>query len=151
MLILDEPTSGVDPLARDRFWEALIDLSRDKGVTIFVSTHFMNEAERCDRIALMDSGRVLASGPPASLVRARGVRDARGRLHQLSRRGDGRASRRQGDRRGARRRNRAVPDPLKCEALGSARGDCSPIRSERPWSCCAIRSGSGSACSARRC
>jgi ribosome-dependent ATPase len=73
MLILDEPTSGVDPLARDRFWEALIDLSRNQGVTIFVSTHFMNEAERCDRIALMDSGRVLASGPPAELVKARGV------------------------------------------------------------------------------
>ena len=49
MLILDEPTSGVDPLARDRFWELLIDLSRNQGVTIFVSTHFMNEAERCDR------------------------------------------------------------------------------------------------------
>ena len=73
MLILDEPTSGVDPLARDRFWEALIYLSRVQGVTIFVSTHFMNEAERCDRIALMDSGRVLASGPPGSLVKARGV------------------------------------------------------------------------------
>jgi ribosome-dependent ATPase len=73
MLILDEPTSGVDPLARDRFWEALIDLSRHQGVTIFVSTHFMNEAERCDRIALMDSGRVLAAGAPAELVEARGV------------------------------------------------------------------------------
>jgi ribosome-dependent ATPase len=73
MLILDEPTSGVDPLARDRFWEALIDLSRNQGVTIFVSTHFMNEAERCDRIALMDSGRVLAAGAPADLVKARGV------------------------------------------------------------------------------
>jgi ribosome-dependent ATPase len=73
MLILDEPTSGVDPLARDRFWEALIDLSRNQGVTIFVSTHFMNEAERCDRIALMDSGRVLAAGAPAELVEARGV------------------------------------------------------------------------------
>ncbi len=73
MLILDEPTSGVDPLARDRFWEALIDLSRNQGVTIFVSTHFMNEAERCDRIALMDSGRVLAAGAPAELVKARGV------------------------------------------------------------------------------
>ena len=73
MLILDEPTSGVDPLARDRFWEALIDLSRNQGVTIFVSTHFMNEAERCDRIALMDSGRVLATGAPAALVKARGV------------------------------------------------------------------------------
>src|SRR5208283_68831 len=71
MLILDEPTSGVDPLARDRFWEALIDLSRNQGVTIFISTHFMNEAERCDRIALMDSGRALAAGRPADLVKAR--------------------------------------------------------------------------------
>ena len=73
ILILDEPTSGVDPLARDRFWEALIDLSRRQGVTIFVSTHFMNEAARCDRIALMDSGRVLASGVPGDLVKARGA------------------------------------------------------------------------------
>ena len=73
ILILDEPTSGVDPLARDRFWEILIDLSRKQGVTIFVSTHFMNEAARCDRISLMDSGRVLATGTPASLIKARGV------------------------------------------------------------------------------
>ena len=73
MLILDEPTSGVDPLARDRFWELLIDLARNQGVTIFVSTHFMNEAERCDRISLMDSGRVLATDVPANLIKARGV------------------------------------------------------------------------------
>ena len=73
ILILDEPTSGVDPLARDRFWELLIDLSRNQGVTIFVSTHFMNEAERCDRISLMDSGRVLATGTPMDLIKARGV------------------------------------------------------------------------------
>jgi ribosome-dependent ATPase len=73
MLILDEPTSGVDPLARDRFWELLIELSRDQEVTIFVSTHFMNEAERCDRISLMDSGRVLATDTPANLIKARGV------------------------------------------------------------------------------
>ena len=73
MLILDEPTSGVDPLARDQFWELLIDLSRNQGVTIFVSTHFMNEAERCDRISLMDSGRVLATDTPANLVKARGA------------------------------------------------------------------------------
>ena len=73
MLILDEPTSGVDLLARDRFWELLIDLSRNHGVTIFVSTHFMNEAERCDRISLMDSGRVLATDTPANLVKARGA------------------------------------------------------------------------------
>jgi ribosome-dependent ATPase len=73
ILILDEPTSGVDPLARDRFWELLIDLSRNQGVTIFVSTHFMNEAERCDRISLMDSGRVLATDAPRNLIKARGA------------------------------------------------------------------------------
>jgi ribosome-dependent ATPase len=72
MLILDEPTSGVDPIARDAFWRTLIDLSRDDGVTIFLSTHFMNEAERCDRISLMRAGKVLAMGPPEELVRERG-------------------------------------------------------------------------------
>jgi len=71
VLILDEPTSGVDPLARDQFWELLIDLSREKLVTIFVSTHFMNEAARCDRISLMDSGRVLATDTLAGLIAAR--------------------------------------------------------------------------------
>ena len=73
ILILDEPTSGVDPLARDRFWEILIDLSRNQEVTIFISTHFMNEAERCDRISLMDSGHVLATDTAAGLVKARGA------------------------------------------------------------------------------
>ncbi len=73
VLILDEPTSGVDPIARDRFWQVLIDLSRREGVTIFVSTHFMNEAERCDRISLMHAGRVLVSDTPAALVERRGV------------------------------------------------------------------------------
>jgi ribosome-dependent ATPase len=71
MLILDEPTSGVDPVARDSFWQLLIDLSRNDGVTIFISTHFMNEAERCDRISLMHAGKVLAQGAPAELVRER--------------------------------------------------------------------------------
>jgi ribosome-dependent ATPase len=75
ILILDEPTSGVDPLERDRFWTLLIDLSRNQGVTIFVSTHFMNEADRCDRVSLMDAGRVLATGTPAELVKARGAAD----------------------------------------------------------------------------
>jgi len=73
MLILDEPTSGVDPMARDQFWHYLIDLSRNQGVTIFVSTHFMNEAERCDRISLMHAGKVLAVGAPRDLARGRGV------------------------------------------------------------------------------
>ena len=72
MLILDEPTSGVDPVARDGFWRTLIDLSRDDGVTIFISTHFMNEADRCDRISLMHAGKVLAIGAPEELVRKRG-------------------------------------------------------------------------------
>ena len=72
MLILDEPTSGVDPVARDAFWRTLIDLSRNDGVTIFLSTHFMNEAERCDRISLMHQGRVLAVGAPKELVKKRG-------------------------------------------------------------------------------
>jgi len=73
MLILDEPTSGVDPVARDQFWEFLVQLSRDDGVTIFISTHFMNEAERCDRISLMHAGRVLAQDTPSKLVQARGA------------------------------------------------------------------------------
>jgi ribosome-dependent ATPase len=68
MLILDEPTSGVDPVARDAFWQIMIDLARRDRVTIFISTHFMNEAERCDRISLMHAGRVLASDTPASLM-----------------------------------------------------------------------------------
>ena len=73
LLILDEPTSGVDPLARDQFWELLIDLSRNQGVTIFVSTHFMNEAARCDRISLMDQGRVLATESPRNLIQEKAV------------------------------------------------------------------------------
>ena len=72
ILILDEPTSGVDPIARDAFWHTLIDLSRDDGVTIFVTTHFMNEADRCDRISLMHAGKVLAVGAPQELVKERG-------------------------------------------------------------------------------
>jgi ribosome-dependent ATPase len=71
ILILDEPTSGVDPVARDGFWQILSDLSRQDGVTIFVSTHFMNEAERCDRISLMHAGKVLISDTPAAIVATR--------------------------------------------------------------------------------
>jgi ribosome-dependent ATPase len=73
LLILDEPTSGVDPVARDSFWELLIDLSRNQGVTIFVTTHFMNEAMRCDRISLMNAGKVLACDDPQKLIEARGA------------------------------------------------------------------------------
>ncbi|MCE5276056.1 MAG: ribosome-associated ATPase/putative transporter RbbA [Syntrophaceae bacterium] len=72
ILILDEPTSGVDPVARDHFWELLIGLSRKRGVTIFVTTHYMNEANRCDRVALMSMGRVLACESPERLIAGRG-------------------------------------------------------------------------------
>lgn len=73
VLILDEPTSGVDPVARDGFWQHLIKLSREDGVTIFVSTHFMSEAERCDRISLMHAGKVLAMGAPQELTESKGA------------------------------------------------------------------------------
>lgn len=68
LLILDEPTSGVDPVARDQFWALLVRLARQQQVTIFISTHYLNEAHRCDRISLMHAGQVLAQGAPDELV-----------------------------------------------------------------------------------
>jgi ribosome-dependent ATPase len=73
LLILDEPTSGVDPIARDNLWQLMIDLARTDKVTIFISTHFMNEAGRCDRISLMHAGKVLVTDVPADLVRNSGA------------------------------------------------------------------------------
>lgn len=73
LLILDEPTSGVDPIARDDFWRLLIELSRRDNVTIFISTHFMNEAQRCDRMSMMHAGKVLDSDTPAALIRKQGT------------------------------------------------------------------------------
>jgi ribosome-dependent ATPase len=73
LLILDEPTSGVDPIARDMLWQLMVDLSRNDQVTIFISTHFMDEGARCDRISLMNDGKVLVTGVPAELVRQRGL------------------------------------------------------------------------------
>lgn len=73
ILILDEPTSGVDPQARDDFWRLLLDLARKDGVTIFISTHFMDEALRCDRISLMHAGRVLVTDSPEDIIASRGA------------------------------------------------------------------------------
>jgi len=73
ILILDEPTSGVDPQARDAFWDMLMDLARKDGVTIFISTHFMDEGMRCDRISLMHAGKVLVTGPPRKIIEHRGA------------------------------------------------------------------------------
>ncbi|GAA4401841.1 ribosome-associated ATPase/putative transporter RbbA [Quisquiliibacterium transsilvanicum] len=72
LLILDEPTSGVDPVARDEFWRLMVELARRDRVTIFISTHFMNEAMRCDRMSMMHAGRVLDSDTPAALIERRG-------------------------------------------------------------------------------
>ena len=68
ILFLDEPTSGVDPVSRRRFWDLIHDLA-GQGVAILVSTHYMDEAEYCDRIALIDKGRIIALGSPAELER----------------------------------------------------------------------------------
>ena len=70
ILFLDEPTSGADPLARREFWRRITALA-EQGVTVIVTTHFMEEAEYCDHVAIMDTGRVLAQGTPAE-VRGRG-------------------------------------------------------------------------------
>ena len=72
ILFLDEPTSGVDPIARRSFWELIYQLS-DAGHTIFVTTHYMDEAEYCHRIALMYGGRVIALGSPDELKTSLGV------------------------------------------------------------------------------
>ena len=65
-LFLDEPTSGADPLARREFWRRIVGLA-ERGVTVIVTTHFMEEAEYCDRVAIMDAGKVLAQGTPAEI------------------------------------------------------------------------------------
>ena len=75
ILILDEPTSGVDPQARDEFWHLLMTLSRQDGVTIFISTHFMDEALRCDRMSLMHAGRVLVTDTPGGIIAQSGKAD----------------------------------------------------------------------------
>ncbi|CAI2322477.1 ABC transporter ATP-binding protein [Vibrio parahaemolyticus] len=72
LLFLDEPTSAVDPENRRDFWEQLFDLS-DQGTTILVTTHYMDEAERCHRLAIMESGEIRADGEPEQLMEQMGV------------------------------------------------------------------------------
>ena len=144
MLILDEPTSGVDPLARDRFWELLIDLSRNQGVTIFISTHFMNEAARCDRIALMDAGRVLAIGTPAALTKARNCENLEDAF--ISYLEEAISARRtlagsQLRRQETCARKKSSRSCQQSPVPGSARAACSPTRSARRSNSCGIRSG----------
>jgi ABC-2 type transport system ATP-binding protein len=70
ILFLDEPTSGVDPVARRTFWNLIYELSREAGVTVLVSTHYMDEADHCDRLGLMDRGRLIAVDTPENLKNA---------------------------------------------------------------------------------
>jgi len=67
VLFLDEPTAGVDPAARRNFWRAIYDLAR-QGTTVLVTTHYMDEAERCNRLAMMSGGRLIALGTPAEVA-----------------------------------------------------------------------------------
>lgn len=92
VLILDEPTSGVDPEARDRFWQHLHELSRRDGVTVFISTHFMNEAERCDRLSFMHAGKVLAVGTPDELRMAEDAATLEGAFITCLERHDGQST-----------------------------------------------------------
>jgi ABC-2 type transport system ATP-binding protein len=68
LLFLDEPTSAVDPQSRREFWDSLFELA-DAGTTLLVSTHYMDEAERCTRLAILDQGRIVADGTPRELMR----------------------------------------------------------------------------------
>jgi ABC-2 type transport system ATP-binding protein len=72
VLFLDEPTSGIDPRSRRHFWELIYQLS-EQGVTILVTTHYMDEAEHCDRVALIYRGELIAGGTPESLRKQRGA------------------------------------------------------------------------------
>jgi len=67
VLFLDEPTLGLDPQTRSRIWERLLKLRRERGTTLFLTTHYMDEAENCDRIAIIDHGRIIALDTPARL------------------------------------------------------------------------------------
>ena len=145
MLILDEPTSGVDPVARDGFWQIMIDLARRDKVTIFISTHFMNEAERCDRISLMHAGRVLVSDAPAALIAERGAATLEEAFISYLEEAD--LSRRQASvacRSGCRavastsRRRPASPGRT---TASSACAACSATPGARRWNCAATRSG----------
>ena len=80
LIFLDEPTAGVDPVSRRSFWELLYRLVNDEGVTVFVTTHYMDEAEQCQELAFIHGGKIVAQGSPANLK----ITLMRGRVMELS-------------------------------------------------------------------
>ena len=135
ILFLDEPTSGVDPLARREFWRRINALA-EAGVTVLVTTHFMEEAEYCDRLVIMAQGKVLAAGAPEAIkAAARTAADPRSRPWRTP------SSRviEAAERAGARRMNaRPSGAPVACAgccARNSCRSGATPPRSPSP-SCC---------------
>lgn len=84
VLFLDEPTGGVDPLTRRQFWEMIYEAA-GQGTTIFITTHYMDEAEYCDRISIMVDGRIEALGPPAELKERFGAASVNEVFYQLAR------------------------------------------------------------------
>lgn len=134
MLILDEPTSGVDPVARDMFWQLMVDLARQDQVTIFISTHFMNEAERCDRISLMHAGKVLASDMPQALVEQRGSNSLEEAFIARLKR----PSRPLQYQKNPRLLWHRIPD-IRLHGRPSVFAGCLAIAAARRWSCAAIR------------
>ena len=148
VLFLDEPTNGVDPVSRRDFWRILHQLLAEK-VTIFVSTAYLDEADRCDRVGLIDRGRLLACGTPARSEEADAGHDSRnshGRSAAGRRRASATTGRRDG---GAFRRSRACrvvesrsePRPKPQAALAASRLERSrhPDRSSRRWKTCSFR------------
>ena len=84
VVFLDEPTSGVDPITRRQFWESIYETA-SSGTTVLVTTHYMDEAEYCDRISIMVAGKIAAMGTPADLKRERGVASIDDLFVQLAR------------------------------------------------------------------
>jgi ABC-2 type transport system ATP-binding protein len=91
MLFLDEPTAGVDPAARRRFWEIIYDLARD-GTTVLVTTHYMDEAERCQRLAFLSRGHLIAQGTAAEIPAQFGEKNIEDVFIELQRRDEGAAA-----------------------------------------------------------
>lgn len=87
IVFLDEPTGGVDPITRRKFWELIYEAAYGRGITVFVTTHYMDEAEYCDRVSIMVDGKIRAMGSPAELKAETGAKDMDSVFKQVAREG----------------------------------------------------------------